>query len=120
LGWIEAYAYWTASGLLILIGTKMIYESIQEGIEKDILAITNKIMLILAIATSIDAMAVGFSLTLLDVNPYVSCFIIGIITFIFSVAGVFIGRHSGTWLRNKAEIFGGIILILLGIKMLIF
>jgi len=98
----------------------MIYESIQEGIEKDILAITNKIMLILAIATSIDAMAVGFSLTLLDVNPYVSCFIIGIITFIFSVAGVFIGRHSGTWLRNKAEIFGGIILILLGIKMLIF
>jgi manganese efflux pump family protein len=120
LGWIETYAYWAASGLLILIGAKMIYESFQKGIEEDILVITNKIMLILAIATSIDAMAAGFSLTLLDVSPYVACFIIGIITFTFSVSGVFIGSHSGTWLRSKAEIFGGTILILMGIKILIF
>lgn len=120
LGWIEAYANWAASGLLILIGAKMIYESFQEGLEEDILVITNKIMLILAIVTSIDAMAAGFSLMLLDVSPYVACFIIGVITFTFSVAGVFIGRSSGTWLRSKAEIFGGTILILMGIKILIF
>jgi len=118
LGWIEAYAHWIAFGLLALIGAKMIYEGFQEGIEEDISAVTHKMMLVLAIATSIDAMAAGFSLTLLDANPYIACLIIGIITFAFSVAGVFIGRRSGTWLESKAEIFGGAVLILMGIKIL--
>lgn len=77
-------------------------------------------MLTLAIATSIDAMAAGFSLTLLDINPYVACLVIGLTTFAFSVTGVFVGRKSGTWLESKAEIFGGIVLILMGIKFLIF
>lgn len=120
LGWIEAYAHWVAFGLLTLIGAKMIYEGFQEGIEEDISAITNKVMLILAIATSIDAMAAGFSLTLLDANPYIACLAIGAITFAFSVAGVFVGKKSGTWLEGKAEIFGGIVLILIGIKLLVF
>ena len=119
-GWVEAYANWIAFGLLVLIGSKMVYEGVQEGIEEDISAITNKMMLVLAIATSIDAMAAGFSLTLLDANPYIACLVIGTITFVFSVAGVFIGRNSGTWLESKAEIFGGTALILMGIKMLIF
>src|SRR5450631_4048001 len=61
LGWIAVYANWVAFGLLVLIGAKMIYEGTQEGIEDDISIITNKMMLILAIATSIDAMAAGFS-----------------------------------------------------------
>jgi manganese efflux pump family protein len=120
LGWIEAYSDWIAFGLLVLIGAKMIYEGFQEGIEEDITAITNKVMLILAIATSIDAMAAGFSLTLLDANPYIACLIIGITTFAFSMAGVFIGKKSGTWLESKAEILGGIVLILMGIKILVF
>ncbi len=120
LGWIEAYAHWIAFGLLALIGAKMIYEGLHEGIEKEISAITNKMMLILAIATSIDAMAAGFSLTLLDANPYIACPIIGITTFAFSWIGVLIGKNSGTWLENKAEIFGGMILILMGIKILLF
>ena len=120
LGWIEAYAHWVAFGLLALIGAKMIYEGIQEGIEEDISDITNKMMLVLAIATSIDAMAAGFSLTLLDVNPYVACLTIGIITFAFSWAGVFIGEKSGTKLEGKAEVFGGTVLLLLGIKILVF
>jgi len=118
LGWVEAYANWIAFGLLALIGAKMIYEGVQEGIEEDISAITNKMMLILAIATSIDAMAAGFSLTLLNANPYIACLVIGATTFSFSMAGVFIGRKSGTWLESKAEIFGGTVLILMGIKML--
>ena len=96
----------------------MIYESFQEGVEEDISVLTNKMMLILAIATSIDAMAAGFSLTLLDANPYIACLVIGIITFVFSWAGVFIGRKSGTWLESKAEFFGGTVLILMGFKML--
>jgi putative Mn2+ efflux pump MntP len=120
LGWIEAYTHWVAFGLLALIGAKMIYEGVQEGIEENISHITNKMMLVLAIATSIDAMAAGFSLTLLDANPYVACLVIGAITFAFSVVGVFVGKKSGTWLESKAEIFGGIVLILMGIKFLIF
>lgn len=120
LGWIEAYTHWGAFGLLALIGAKMIYEGVQEGIEENISRITNKMMLMLAIATSIDAMAAGFSLTLLDINPYVACLVIGLTTFAFSVTGVFVGRKSGTWLESKAEIFGGIVLVPMGIKFLIF
>jgi putative Mn2+ efflux pump MntP len=118
LGWVDAYAHWIAFGLLVLVGAKMIYEGLHEGIEDDITAITNKMMLLLAIATSIDAMAAGFSLTLLDINAYLACLIIGVTTFAFSWAGVQIGKKSGTWLESKAEIFGGMVLILIGIKML--
>jgi len=118
LGWVEAYAHWIAFGLLALIGAKMIYEGLHEGIEEDIAAITHKMMLVLAIATSIDAMAAGFSLTLLDINPYLACLIIGVTTFAFSWVGVQIGKRSGTWLESKAEIFGGVVLVLIGVKML--
>ena len=120
LGWVDAYAHLIAFGLLALVGGKMIYEGLHEGIEEDIAAITNKMMLVLAIATSIDAMAAGFSLTLLDINAYLACLIIGITTLAFSWLGVQIGKSSGTWLENKAEIFGGTVLILIGIKMLAF
>jgi len=119
LGWIEDYAPWIAFGLLALIGAKMIYEGLSEGIEEDIEALTHKMMLLLAIATSIDAMAAGFSLTLLEVNAYLACAIIGVTTFAFSWAGVRIGEKSGTWLESKAEIFGGTVLILIGVKMLV-
>jgi putative Mn2+ efflux pump MntP len=118
LGWVDAYAHWIAFGLLALIGAKMIYEGMQEGIEEDIAAITHKMMLVLAIATSIDAMAAGFSLTLLDIKAWLACLIIGVTTFAFSWIGVLIGKRSGTWLESKAEIFGGVVLILIGIKML--
>ncbi len=118
LGWVHAYARWIAFALLAVIGAKMLYEAFQEGIEEDIAVVSNNMMLILALATSIDAMAAGFSLTLLNANPYVACAIIGVITFIFSAIGVLIGRRSGTWLESKAEMFGGTVLILMGIKML--
>lgn len=120
LGWVEAYAKWIAFIMLLVIGFKMVYESFSEGIEDDITKITHKVMLILAIATSIDAMAAGFSLTILEVNPFVACIIIGITTFIFSYIGIIIGRKSGTWLEHKAELLGGVTLILIGIKILWF
>ena len=119
LGWVDAYAHWIAFGLLALIGAKMIYEGLSEGIEEDIEALTHKMMLLLAIATSIDAMAAGFSLTLLEVNAWLACAIIGATTFAFSWVGVLIGERSGTWLESKAEIFGGVVLILIGVKMLV-
>jgi putative Mn2+ efflux pump MntP len=118
LVWVEVYAPVVSFLLLVLIGGKMIFESFSEGIEEDISKITHRILLTLAIATSVDAMAAGFALTLLNVNPFVACCIIGVITFIFSYVGVFIGVKSGTWLESKAELFGGVVLILIGIKML--
>lgn len=120
LGWIESFAPWVAFGLLSLIGGKMIYESFSEGIEEDITKVTHRVLFTLAIATSIDAMAAGFTLTLLTVNPFLACLIIGVTTFLFSLAGVFIGWRTGTWLESKAEFLGGIILIFIGLKVLLF
>ena len=119
LGWIEAYAPWVAFILLVLIGGKMIYESFAEGIEEDIANITHRVMLMLAIATSIDAMAAGFALTLLEVGPFLACLIIGITTYAFSVIGVYVGTKSGTWLESKAELFGGVVLVLIGLRILL-
>jgi len=120
LGWAAAYAPWIACALLTLVGGKMIYESFGEGVEEEITMVTNKVMLMLAIATSIDAMAAGFTLTLLAVNAFLACLIIAITTFVFSWAGVFVGFRSGTWLESKAELFGGVVLILIGLKVLLF
>lgn len=120
LGWISSYTNIIAFGLLFLIGVKMIYEGMHEGIEEDIQKITNKVMLTLAIATSIDAMAAGFSLTLLPINPFLACFIIGMITFVMSFIGVFVGKISGTWLESKAEILGGVVLVIIGFRLLFF
>jgi putative Mn2+ efflux pump MntP len=118
LGLVAEYAPMVAFLLLVLIGGKMIFESFSEGIEEDLTKITHRVLLTLAIATSIDAIAAGFALMLLNVNPFVACFIIGVTTFLFSYVGVFIGVKSGTWLESKAEFLGGIVLILIGIKML--
>lgn len=120
VGFVSEYANIIAFGLLFIIGAKMIYEGMHEGIEEDIQKITNKMMLTLAIATSIDAMAAGFSLTLLPINPFLACFIIGAITFVMSFIGVFVGKISGTWLESKAEIFGGVVLVIIGFRLLFF
>ncbi|MDB4279651.1 manganese efflux pump MntP family protein [Paraglaciecola sp.] len=117
-GWLEAYAAWIAFFLLLIIGSKMIYESFSGGIEKDIVKITHKVMFALTVATSIDALAAGFTLTILDVNPFVACAIIGLTTLVFSGMGIFVGAKSGTWLESKAELFGGIVLVLIGCKLL--
>lgn len=119
LGWVEQYAPWIAFALLLFIGGKMIYESFTEGVEEDITQVTPHVMLILAFATSVDAMAAGFALTLMDVAPLLACLIIALTTFLFSFAGVYVGARSGTWLESKAELFGGIVLILIGLKILL-
>lgn len=120
LGFVSSYASYIAFGLLLLIGAKMIYEGVNEGVEEEIAKITNKIMLTLAIATSIDAMAAGFSLMLLDLNPLLACGIIGLTTFIISFIGVYVGKLTGTWLESKAEIFGGVVLVAIGFRVLFF
>jgi putative Mn2+ efflux pump MntP len=77
-------------------------------------------MCLLAIATSIDAMEAGFTLNLMLVNPFVACLMIGVVTAIFSYIGVLVGNKSGTWLESKAEMLGGVVLILIGFKFLLF
>ena len=118
LGWVESYAPWVAAALLFAIGGKMLYESQIEGIEEDIARITHRLMFTLAIATSIDAMAAGFSLILLPVDAWLACAVIALVTFGFSWLGVKIGRTGATWLESKAEMLGGVVLILIGFRIL--
>jgi putative Mn2+ efflux pump MntP len=120
LGWGEKYANWIAFTVLLLIGIKMIYESLSQDIEEEFPVITNKVLFALAIATSIDALAAGFTLPLLELNPFMACAMIGFTTFIFSWIGVMLGSKSVKWLGSKAELLGGIMLILIGLRILLF
>lgn len=116
---IETIDHWVAFILLALIGGKMIYESFGEPIEEEIAIVTNKVLLLLAIATSIDAMAAGFTLTLMITTVTTSVLTIGLVTFIFSYIGVLIGLKGGAFLESKAELLGGVVLILIGLKILL-
>jgi len=111
--------HWIAFGLLFLIGCKMIYESKslnQRECEPKLLS--NRRLFFLAIATSIDALAVGFTFSLLTYNIIFPVLIIGSITFLVSFTGVFIGNKGNILFGNKLEIIAGVILILIGIKIL--
>ena len=110
--------HWIAFTILFCIGINMIREAIlnKEKEKDDSLKVKN--MLILAIATSIDALTVGITFAFFNVNIILSCTLIGVITFVISVIGVKIGNVFGNKYEKKAQIFGGIILILLGIKIL--
>lgn len=114
---ISSFDHWLAFFILLLVGGKMIYDSFKDKDKK--INNTNFLLLCgLGIATSIDAVAVGLSLSLLEANIYIITLIIGVITFIFSGSGILIGCKFGNKF-SKAEIFGGIILIIIGIKILI-
>lgn len=110
--------HWIAFGLLLLIGINMIREALK-GKKQDFSENNNfKMMFLLAVATSIDAMAVGISFAFLQVNIWKSVTIIGITTFILSFAGASIGNFLGNKFSKHTEILGGIILILIGTKIL--
>ena len=118
---IEAYDHWIAFGLLALIGVNMIREAIwgkkEEGSNNG--ALDFKTMFLLAIATSIDALAVGVSFACIQARLWSSVLIIGLTTFVFSVLGVKIGNAFGSKYEKSAGIIGGIILILIGLKILL-
>ena len=115
---IKDYDHWIAFGLLFLIGANMIRESFSEEEEMD--ADIHPIpMLILAIATSIDAFAVGISLAMDGSDIISSALIIGLITFLISAVGVKIGAKVGGILGKRAELLGGVILIVIGIKIVL-
>ena len=115
---ITAYDHWIAFILLVLIGGNMIKESFDHETETSSPSIHFKEMLILAIATSIDALAVGVTFAFLQVSLIPAVSTIGIITFMISVLGVKIGNVFGMKYKSKAEFAGGVILILIGGKIL--
>lgn len=115
---IEKYDHWVAFVLLAIIGGNMIKESFDKD-EKVDSSMDVKSMLLLAIATSIDALAVGVTFAFLQVQIVPAVSFIGVITFIFSAVGVKIGSLFGTKYKSKAELFGGIVLVLIGIKILL-
>ena len=115
--YIEAYDHWIAFLLLLYIGINMIREA---GEEEDIVeSYSIKRMFLLAVATSIDALAVGVSFAVLDVNIWTSGLLIGIVTFVISFIGGTIGFKLGERFRSHATIAGGTILCLIGLKVLL-
>lgn len=116
---ITSIDHWIAFILLGIIGGEMIKESFDDDSENKNDDVSFKTMIVLAIATSIDALAIGITFAFLKVNLVLAVSLIGIITFILSVAGTKIGNRFGDKYENKAELVGGIILVLLGIKILL-
>ena len=121
--YITSVDHWIAFILLGFIGGKMIVESLkkeeEEEIEKSDKPLDLKEMFILAIATSIDALAIGITFAFLGTPIIEAIAIIGIVTFLISIGGVYVGNFFGSKYKNKAEFAGGLILVLLGIKILL-
>ena len=115
---IKSIDHWIAFVLLALIGANMIREALGDGEDVND-SFSFKTMLPLAVATSIDALAVGVTFAFLEVQILPAILLIGCTTFVLSAAGVKIGNAFGSGFQSKAEIAGGVILILLGIKILI-
>ena len=118
--YITAFDHWVAFVLLLLIGGNMIKEGLSKETETVNSSFSFRTMLLLAIATSIDALAVGITFALLpDVNIAAAVSFIGVTTFLISAIGLKVGNVFGLKYKNKAEIAGGIILILIGLKILL-
>ena len=118
-GAIKAYDHWIAFILLGIIGFNMVKESMDNETESCDASIDVKTMLILAIATSIDALAVGVTFAFLQVSILPAVCFIGATTFVLSCIGIRIGHVFGLKYKSRAELFGGAVLILMGIKILL-
>lgn len=120
--YITEIDHWIAFGLLAIIGGKMAFESFkkeEEDTSEEKEKLDVKELLVLAVATSIDALAVGITFAFLKVNIVPAVSLIGVTTFVLSAIGVFIGHKFGAKFKSKAELAGGVILILIGLKILL-
>lgn len=116
---ITAIDHWIAFVLLSIIGINMIREALSKDEEEADESLSVRNMLVLAVATSIDALAIGITFAFLDVNIGAAVSFIGITTLVLSMIGVKVGNVFGTKYKSKAELAGGVILILLGLKILL-
>lgn len=115
---VSTFAPWIAFLLLLGIGFKMIYESLFT--DEDVCKVFSfRELLILSVATSIDAFAVGVTFAFLNTEILIPILIIGLVTFILSFIGIYIGKNIGHLFENKMEIIGGVILIIIGFKILL-
>ena len=119
--YISNYDHWVVFGLLAIVGGRMIWEAFHEKEESHAsMDITRGFLLLsMAFATSIDSLAVGLSFALLPVNILTSSLIIGIVAFLITVLGFYVGRKAGDIVGQRAKILGGLILIAIGIRVVI-
>lgn len=116
---VSDFDHWIAFFLLGIIGFNMIRDSFSKEEEKHDDDFSFRTMLMLAVATSIDALAVGVSFAFLSVDLWISVALIGLITFAFSAVGLKIGNIFGNKYKSKAEFTGGVVLVLMGVKILV-
>jgi putative Mn2+ efflux pump MntP len=116
---ISGFDHWLAFGLLAFIGGRMIYSARANRKEEKETKLTAPVLLILSVATSIDALAVGLSFSLLRVSITTPVIAIGVVTFLLSLAGFSFGNKLGKFFKHKVQIIGGIVLIAIGIKILL-
>ena len=118
--WVSAWDHWIAFGLLAIIGGRMIYEAFSDKEKSGERDPTKGLSLILlSIATSIDALAVGFSLSVIGVSIWMPSLVIGLVAGVLTVVGMLLGGRIGDRWGSRVEIFGGLVLISIGIKILI-
>ncbi len=118
--WISAYDHWLAFALLGFVGTKMIYEAFhpeEEKAEKD--PTRGMTLIVLSVATSIDALAVGLTLGMIGVSIWFPATIIGVVAGVLTMAGMLLGRRIGTLWGPRVEILGGLVLLGIGLKILL-
>ena len=117
--YVQAYDHWIAFILLVGLGGKMLYEAYQDEFDEEVTDLSSKTLITLAVATSIDAMAVGVTFAFLQTDIYTASAIIAVVTFVLCWMAVYIGKKLGSFLGSKAEMVGGLILIGLGCKILV-
>lgn len=119
--YITEFDHWIAFGLLVIVGGKMLWEafSAHEDTERDTDSLDVRQLLLLAVATSIDALAVGITFALVPVSIVSAATLIGVTTAVFAFLGVIIGRRAGARFGKPAEIVGGLVLILIGTRILL-
>lgn len=119
--WISPIDHWIAFALLVAIGAKMIYEAVREGADETERADPTRgwSLIVLSVATSIDALAVGLSLAFLKVSIWWPAVVIGIVAAAFTAVGLQLGKRFGALLGRRMEVLGGLILIAIGVKILL-
>ena len=117
--YIKDIDHWIAFVLLLILGIKMIYDARGEEKELSKNPLQFSVLVMMAIATSIDALAAGITIAAVGTPILMPSVIIGVVAFLFSFCGMYIGAKSGDFIGEKAEVIGGVMLILIGIKTLV-
>ncbi len=117
--YVERYGPWISFALLAFIGGRMVVSALRGGEEERVTVLTHRRLAALAVATSIDAFAVGVSFAFMQVNVWLSCAVIGAVAFALSVAGGQLGGKLSGVFRKRAELAGGAVLIAIGLKILL-